>query len=357
MYKKLILLAASTTTFALQAHSDEQSVIELEPVIVTAPLQQTTAVPVTVLEDDELIMKMGHTIGETLKQEQGVSSQSFGPGVGTPVIRGQSGPRVRVLSNGIGNNDVSQLSPDHAASIEPIMADRIEVLRGPATLLYGSGAIGGVVNVIDNRIPSFMPDKPFGGAFEQSYNSVSSETSTALKAEGGAKHVAYHLDGLYRNSNNLHIGGQAIDVNAAESNDPSLKVIQNSYGVIPNTNTQTFNGSAGVSLIGDPGFAGVSINQLHNNYGISPDGRGDHNVRIDLRQSKYDFKSELKKPFSFAESLRMRLGYTDYYHTELDGGLRGIPYSPGTAFSNKTFEGRMELTHNPIGPFRGALGF
>ena len=131
-------------------------------------------------------MKMGHTIGETLKQEQGVSNQSFGPGVGTPVIRGQSGPRVRVLSNGIGNNDVSQLSPDHAASIEPIMADRIEVLRGPATLLYGSGAIGGVVNVIDNRIPSFMPDKPFGGAFEQSYNSVSDETSTALKAEGGA---------------------------------------------------------------------------------------------------------------------------------------------------------------------------
>ena len=160
MYKKLIFLAASAATFALPAHSDDQSVIELEPVIVTAPLQQTTAVPVTVLEDDELTMKMGHTIGETLKQEQGVTSQSFGPGVGTPVIRGQSGPRVRVLSNGIGSNDVSQLSPDHATSIEPFMAERIEVLRGPATLLYGSGAMGGVVNVIDNRIPSFMPDKP-----------------------------------------------------------------------------------------------------------------------------------------------------------------------------------------------------
>ena len=351
MYKKLIFLAASTATFALPAHSDDQSVIELEPVIVTAPLQQTTAVPVTVLEDDELTMKMGHTIGETLKQEQGVSNQSFGPGVGTPVIRGQSGPRVRVLSNGIGNNDVSQLSPDHAASIEPIMADRIEVLRGPATLLYGSGVIGGVVNVIDNRIPSFMPDKPFGGAFEQSYNSVSDETSTALKAEGGAGHVAYHLDGLYRDSNNLHIGGQAIDVNAAESNDPSLKVIQNSNGVLPNTNTQTFNGSAGVSAVGDPGFAGIAINQLHNNYGIPPDGSGGPNTRIDLKQTRYDFKSELKNSFSFAESLRMRLGYTDYQHTELVGGL------PGTAFTNLSYEGRMELTHKPIGPFHGTVGF
>ena len=351
MYKKLIFLAASATTFALPAHSDDQSVIELEPVIVTAPLQQTTAVPVTVLEDDELTMKMGHTIGETLKQEQGVSNQSFGPGVGTPVIRGQSGPRVRVLSNGIGNNDVSQLSPDHAASIEPIMADRIEVLRGPATLLYGSGVIGGVVNVIDNRIPSFMPDKPFGGAFEQSYNSVSDETSTALKAEGGAGHVAYHLDGLYRDSNNLHIGGQAIDVNAAESNDPSLKVIQNSNGVLPNTNTQTFNGSAGVSAVGDPGFAGIAINQLHNNYGIPPDGSGGPNTRINLKQTRYDFKSELNNPFSFAESLRMRLGYTDYQHTELVGGL------PGTAFTNLSYEGRMELTHKPIGPFHGTVGF
>ncbi len=322
--------------------------------IVTAPLQQIaseTAMPVTVLEGDELTMKMGHTIGETLKQEQGVTSQSFGPGVGTPVIRGQSGPRVRVLSNGIGNNDVSQLSPDHAASIEPFMADRIEVLRGPATLLYGSGAMGGVVNVIDSRIPGFMPDKPFGGAFEQSYNSVSGETSTALKAEGGAGFIAYHLDGLYRNSNNLHIGGQAIDVNAAETNDPSLDVIQNSYGVIPNTNTQTFNGSAGVSLVGDPGFAGIAINQLHNNYGIPPDGSGGPNTRINLEQTRYDFKSELKNPFSFADSLRMRLGYIDYHHTELDGGL------PGTAFTNQSYEGRMELTHKPLGPFRGAIGF
>jgi iron complex outermembrane receptor protein len=180
---------------------------------------------------------------------------------------------------------------------------------------------------------------------------VSGETSTGLKAEGGTGHVAFHLDGLYRDSNNMSIGGQAIDVKAAETTDPSLHVIQNSYGVIPNTNTQTFNGTAGVSLVGDPGFAGIAINQLHNNYGVPPDGSGGPNTRINLEQTRYDFKSELKKPFSFADSLHMRLGYIDYYHTELDGG------KPGTAFSNKSYEGRMELTHNPIGPFRGSLGF
>ncbi len=353
MFKKIHFLPAYFLVFAAPLYA-EDSVQKLDDIIITAPLQETTsefAVPVTVLEDDELMMKMGHSIGETLKQEQGITSQSFGPGVGTPVIRGQSGPRVRVLSSGIGSNDVSQLSPDHATSIEPIMAERIEVLRGPATLLYGSGAMGGVVNVIDNRIPSFIPDKPFGGVVEQRYDSAFDETSTALKAEGGKDHLAYHLDGLFRDRSNMSIDGQAIDAPAAQSLDSTLNVIQNSHGMIPNTYAQTINGSAGVSLVGDPGFAGVSINQLHNNYGIAPDGSGGSNTRIDIQQTKYDFKSELNNPLSFAELLKMRMGYTDYYHKELDGG------EPGTAFSNKTFEGRMELIHKPIGLFRGLVGF
>ena len=355
MYKKLILLAAaSATIFALPAGADEQSVVELETVTVTAPLPKKvseTAAPTTVLEGDELTLKMGHSIGETLKQELGISSQSFGPGVGTPVIRGQSGPRVRVLANGIGSSDVSQLSPDHAAGVEPLLAERIEVLRGPATLLYGSGAIGGVVNVIDNRIPGHIPDKPFGGAFEQRYDSAADESSTALKAEGGKDHLAFHLDGFYRDRNAMSIGGQAIDVPAAQAVDPSLQVLQNSNGMIPNTGAHTLDGSAGVSVVGEPGFAGVAINRLENNYGIAPDGSGGPNVRIDLKQSKYDFKSELIKPFSLAESLKLRLGYTDYRHTELDGG------APGTAFTNQTYEGRLELAHKPIGPLRGTVGF
>ena len=210
MYKKLILLAVSGS-LALPVQAEEQPMIELEPVIVTAPLQlklSESAMPVTVLSGDELRMKMGHSIGDTLKNELGISSQSFGPGVGTPVIRGQAGPRVRVLSNGIGANDMSAISPDHAISVEPLLAERIEVLRGPATLLYGSGAMGGVVNIIDNRIPDQLPDKLFGGALDQRFDSTSDETSTALKIDGGQGNLAYHLDGFYRHRNNLDIGGQ-----------------------------------------------------------------------------------------------------------------------------------------------------
>ncbi|MGZ5621441.1 MAG: TonB-dependent receptor [Methylobacter sp.] len=334
-------------------YAAEQDVQQLEEVVVTAPLQDKAsefAVPVTVLSDEELRLKVGRSIGETLKNELGITSQSFGPGVGTPVIRGQSGARVRVLNNGIGSNDVSAISPDHASSAEPLLAERIEVLRGPATLLYGSGVIGGVVNVIDNRIPGKMPDKLLGGALEQRFDSTSDETSTVMKIEGGKSNLAYHLDGFYRGRNNLDIGGSAIDVNAAQATDPTLAVIQNTKGYINNTSAHAISGSAGVSLVGDPGFAGVSINRLENNYGIAPDGTGG-TTRIDLKQSKYDFKSELKNPFKFAESLRMKLGYTDYQHTEIADG------QAGAFFTNKTYESRLELSHNPVGIFRGMIGF
>ena len=346
------LSAAVLTPTAVYALEEE--VQQLEDVVVTAPLQDKvseSAVPVTVLSDEELRLKVGHSIGETLKNELGITSQSFGPGIGTPVIRGQSGPRVRVLNNGIGSNDASAISPDHATSVEPLLAERIEVLRGPATLLYGSGAIGGVVNVIDNRIPGKLPDKLLGGALEQRFDSVSDESSTTMKIEGGKNNLAYHLDGFYRDRNNLDIGGSAIDVNAAQATDPALEVIQNPKGIIDNTSAHAISGSAGVSLVGDPGFAGVSINRLENNYGIAPDGSGGELVRIDLKQSKYDFKSELKNPFRYAESQRMKLGYTDYQHTEIPDG------EAAAFFTNKTYESRLELTHNPIGIFRGMVGF
>jgi iron complex outermembrane receptor protein len=351
--KTAILFFLSTAVAAPAVYAAEEDVQELEEVVVTAPLQDKaseSAVPVTVLSNEELRLKVGHSIGETLKNELGITSQSFGPGVGTPVIRGQSGPRVRVLNNGIGSNDVSAISPDHATSVEPLLAERVEVLRGPATLLYGSGAIGGVVNVIDNRIPGKLPDKLLGGALEQRFDSVSDETSTVMKIEGGKSNLAYHLDGFYRDRNNLDIGGSAIDVNAAQATDPTLNVIQNTKGYIDNTSAHAISGSAGVSLVGDPGFAGVSINRLENNYGIAPDGTGE-TTRIDLKQSKYDFKSELKDPFKFAASLRMKLGYTDYKHTEIADG------EPGSFFTNKTYESRLELTHNPVGIFRGMGGF
>lgn len=355
MYKKLLLMATSSSlVLTAQAQAEEPAIPELEAMIVTSPLQlkpSESALPVTILSDDELRMKAGHSIGDTLKNELGISSQSFGPGVGSPVIRGQAGPRVRVLNNGIGSNDVSAISPDHATSVEPLLAERIEVLRGPATLLYGSGAMGGVVNIIDNRIPSQISEKLLSGALEQRFDSTSDETSSTMKVEGGQGNVAYHLDGFYRHRNNLDIGGYGIDTGKAAITDPSLTIVDNPSGYLNNTGAEAISGSAGLSWIGAPGFAGVSINNLDNNYGIAPDGTGEESVRIALRQKKYDFKSELNNPFSFAKSLKTKLGYTDYQHTEIANG------TPGAFFTNQSYEGRMELAHHDLGPLRGAVGF
>jgi len=353
MNKKLAMLCLSA--FGIPVHAETSSITELEQIVVTAPLQENvsdTALPVTILSDDELRLKVGHSIGETLKNELGITSQSFGPGVGTPVIRGQSGPRVRVLSNGIGGNDASAISPDHASSVEPLLAERIEVLRGPATLLYGSGAIGGVVNVIDNRIAERLPDKLLGGALGQRFDSVSNETVTTLKLEGGKDHIAYHIDGFFRDRGNVDIGGNAIDTQAARQVDPTLPaVLQNTRGFIANTGSDAISGSAGLSYIGDSGFAGASINRLENNYGIAPDGSGGEIVSTELRQTKYDFKSELINPVSFVKSLRTKLGFTDYQHQEIADG------EVGALFTNETWESRLELTHEDIGPLRGVVGF
>ncbi|MFZ2406290.1 MAG: TonB-dependent receptor, partial [Methylobacter sp.] len=354
MNKKLAIFFLSTGALGSQAYADDNKVMELEEIVVSAPQSKSaskSAKPVTVLSGDEMRTKLGTTIGDTLKNEPGITSQSFGPGVGTPVIRGQSGPRVRVMQNSLGNNDVSSLSPDHANGVEPILVERVEVLRGPSTLLYGSGAIGGVVNVIDNRIPEQVPDKLVGGAGEQRYDSATNETSSALKLEGGKSGVAYHVDGFYRDQGNTHIGGPAIDEDAAHAADPGLDIVSNPNGLIDNSKARSRGGSVGVSKIGDAGLIGVSINTLEKNYGIPPDGSGGAPVTVDLNQTKYDFKGQLNQPFALAEKLRMKFGYTDYKHVELDNG------TPATTFLNKSYESRLELEHKPIGLLDGVLGF
>jgi iron complex outermembrane recepter protein len=344
------------------ANAGSEHVQELDNLIVTTPLNQSsenTALPVSVLSGDELRMKAASSIGETLKDEPGITSQSFGPGVGQPVIRGQTGSRVHVLQNGLGSLDVSSLSPDHANSTEALWAERIEVLRGPATLLYGSGAIGGMVNVIDNRIPAELPDTQLDGAVEQRYNTVSEGKSTAFKLDGGQGILAWHLDGFYRDSINLQIPGDAIDVSAesdehGEGHDEDD--VQNSHGRLLNSNARARSGTAGFSIIGDAGFIGASINRLDNNYGVPPGAHahGDEepeSIRIDMQQTRYDLKGELNDPLPFTDKLKMRLAYNDYQHTELENA------ASGTVFNNEGFESRLELIQHPWLIFdHGVLG-
>lgn len=353
-------LLLSNTLIEL-AHAEEESTPQVldEVIVFGSSFKQATskfAQPMTTLDGDSLRLKIGQTIGETLNGELGMTSQSFGAGVGAPVIRGQAGPRVKVLQNSLGNNDLSSLSPDHANGVDPVIAERIEVLRGPSTLLYGSGVSGGIVNVIDNRIPEAVPEKLTGGVGEQRYDSASSESASVLKLEAGKNKVAIHVDGFYRDQNNTHIGGLAIDETAARQHDPSFNSIApgeliNTDGYIGNSQARSRGGSVGVSYIDDTGLMGAAANSLEKRYGIAPDGHGEAPVTVDLKQTKYDLKGQLNKPFAFAEEIRMKFGYTDYQHTEYDGNI------PGTTFLNESFESRLEMEHQAISDMTGTFGF
>ena len=324
-----------------RSYARSEHVHELDQLIISTPLAESTAntaLPISILSGNELRIKASSSIGETLKNESGITSQSFGPGVGQPVIRGQTGSRVHVLQNGLGSLDVSSLSPDHSNSTEALWAEKIEVLRGPATLLYGSGAIGGVVNVIDNRIPDNVPENLFEGAFEQRYNTVNEGKSSAFKVDGGKGMLAWHLDGFYRDSINQQIA------------DNAIKGV-NDDGRLLNSNARAKSGTAGFSLVGDKGFVGFSINHLDNNYGVPPGNEPDEEIRIDLKQTRYDMKAEIKDPLTFAENLNIRLSYNDYQHVELENG------EPGTVFDNEGFESRLELIQKPWAFFdHGVLG-
>ena len=338
------------------AYADATPVQELAAIEVNA---QATSVndsfgkPMTVLADEQLRSKVAQSLGETLSSELGVSNQSFGSSVGTPVIRGQNSARVKVLQNSLGSNDASSLSPDHANGIEPLLAQRIEVLRGADTLLYGNGATGGVVNVIDNRIPETAFSHIISPAFEQRYDSVSEQTATVGKLEGSAGAFAYHLDGFYRDQTNTTIGGYAINEPAVRATDHSLDgiVLNNTRGFIANSAAQSQGGSLGASWLHDRGFIGVSINQLDKNYGIPADGSGGEPIKIALKQTKYDVKAQLNNPLAFIEKIKFKWGYTDYKHTELEDNI------PATTFLNTAAESRLELTHKPWGNIKGIWGF
>ena len=323
--------------------------VHLDELIVSTPMQDTiasSATPVTVLHDDNLRMKAGSTIGETIQNELGVHGQSFGPGVGLPVIRGQDGPRVRVLSNGVGANDASQNSPDHASITAPLNAERIEILKGPATLLYGSGAIGGVVNVIDNRIPEKIPETEF--SLEQKYNTATQSRQTALKFEGGKNKFAYHLDGYFQRNYDINIGGNAVDATRADVSQNGITVDANTDGFVNNTEADNLNVTAGGSFVGDSFFFGVSGNIVDMEYQIPTRGEdGGEETTIEMEQKRLDFKGGLDNLDGFFKKVNTKFSLTDYQHTE---GTEAL-------FSNQAFEGRVDGRHKPILGMDGVMGF
>ncbi|AZD37849.1 Zinc-regulated outer membrane receptor [Pseudomonas chlororaphis subsp. aurantiaca] len=323
--------------FASQAHA-----LELQPQVITAnPLgSQQTAAPSTVLEGDELTLQQQGSLGETLNKQPGVSSSYFGPGASRPIIRGLDGDRIRLLRNGVGALDASSLSYDHAVPLDPVNVERIEIVRGPAALLYGGSAIGGVVNTFDNRIPTEAIEG-IQGAGELRYGGADTTRSSAGKLEAGNGTFALHLDANSRQFNDLKIPGYARSRHAPPSEDGDGK-----KGRLGNSDGRQDGGAIGGSYTWDDGYAGLSYSNYDSNYG-SP---AEEDVRIRMKQDHYAFASELRNldgPFS---SLKFDAGYTDYEHREIEGG------ETGTIFKNKGYEARVEARHQPLGPLNGVIG-
>jgi iron complex outermembrane receptor protein len=345
-------------------------------IIVTGVLptrRQDMLSSVAVVQGKELTQAIRPSIGETLAHEPGVSATSFGPSASRPVLRGLQGERVRVLTNGLGSIDVSNTSVDHAVVVNPLLAERIEVLRGPQSLLYGSSAVGGVVNVIDKRIPTAVPDEPVHVDALGTYGSAADERSVSgsidVPLAGG---FVAHADGSYLKSDNVRIGGHALTrslrddalatsllpAEPAEDGEEPIDYAANAAvkGKLPNSGAKTWTAGAGLAYIGSGGNIGVSYSHYDSLYGVpirfaTQPGQEQEAPRLSMKQDRIDMRAELDGDGNILDKVSLRLGYADYTHAELeeDGSV-------GTAFYNKGMEGRLEFTQAKHGAWHGVTG-
>ncbi|MBP7451934.1 MAG: TonB-dependent receptor [Ottowia sp.] len=326
------------------------------------------AAPVSVMEGDDLVQRRGATLGETLEGEPGIRGSHFGAGASRPVIRGMDGPRVQVLSDGSEVQDASSVSPDHAVASEPLLARQIEVLRGPSALIHGGGAVGGVVNVLDNKIPTAAPAKGLEGSAELRANSGARGVLGAAQVTVGSGPLVLHAEGVGRNDRDYRVGSGWDDG----------RRVDGSFN-------RTHTGSLGLSWVGSRSYLGAAYTEQRARYGLPghdhdiedchPHGshlhcgghddhdHGDHDEEdghdhahehgvpvVDLRSRRWDVRGELRQPFTGFEALRLRMGITDYQHDEREGD------EVATTFLNKAWDARVELEHKPIGKLRGVFG-
>ncbi|WP_323122100.1 TonB-dependent receptor [Burkholderia alba] len=316
----------------------------LAPVFVTAnPLGDTDLIaPTASLSGDALTLRRADSLGETLNGLPGVSTTTYGPMVGRPIIRGMDGDRIRLLQNGVAAYDASSLSYDHAVPQDPLSIERVEIVRGPAALLYGGNAVGGVVNTIDNRIPREAL-QGVSGALDASYGGANNARAGAAMVEGGNGRFAFHADVFDRETSKLRIPGYAHSERQRALDGPDAS---EPYGNIPNSDGRWHGGSVGGSYTWADGYAGLSYNGFESNYGSVAES----DVRLRMRQERVAFASEVRNlsgPFS---QLKFDFAYTDYEHKEIDNG------ETGTTFRNHGYEARIEARHRRIGPLEGAIG-
>jgi len=330
----------------------------LAPVVVTAdPLGRDVddlATPVTVLDGDALVQGRRGTLGDLLDGQPGVHTDPFGGGASRPVIRGQTAPRVKVVNDGAEVMDASTISPDHVVTVDTLQASKVEILRGPAALLYGGSAIGGVVNVLDEKIPTEVPANGVAGSVEALGSSAAKSRAGAVGLTVGEGNFALRLQGAKRRADDYrvpHWHDRTVDGSHAETDTASL----------------------GLSWIGGRGYLGAAWSwredvyglpghshefedchlhgsELHcHDHGNDPD-HGDHAPSAHLRSKRFDLRGELRDPLAGFEALRLRTGVTDYRHDEREDG------EIGTQFRNRGLDARVELAHQPLGGLSGVVG-
>ncbi|MDQ1159366.1 iron complex outermembrane receptor protein [Sphingomonas sp. SORGH_AS 950] len=377
MPKSVLLSGLSATAvaalFALPAAAQTagQPTNRGREIVVTAPVQQSEADVLSgtsIVTGEELQRSIRPTIGETLARQPGVSATSFGPNASRPVLRGFQGERIRVLTDGIGSIDVSNTSVDHAVVINPLLAERIEVLRGPSALLFGSSAVGGVVNVIDTRIPRTVPENGYRLSGMATYGSAATERSVAGATDVAVgKQFVVHADGSYLKTDNLKIGGYVLspraraEAQAAAAQAPrdplNFGRLANLSGRLPNTASETWTAGVGGALITDTGSLGIAYSHYDSLYGVpirytlTPGGEKPEAPRLSLVQNRLDLRGEIETGGGFLDRIRLRAGAAQYRHYELeeDGGI-------GTAFYNKGIESRLELVQSKRDGWQGASG-
>lgn len=325
----------------------------LKEVVVTAnPLGSELndmVAPVSTLGGDQLTLRQGSTLGETLDKLPGVSSTYFGPNASRPVIRGLDADRIKILQNGGSTVDASSLSYDHAVPVDPLVAERIEVVRGPAALMYGGSAIGGVVNVIDNRIPK-APIEGVSGAVDASATAGGDRARNASGLiEAGNGQFAIHADAFARKTSDLRIPGYARSGRLRDT-QPLPDGQSEAYGRIPNTDAQQDGGSVGGAYTWADGFVGANYSAYRNEYGTP----AEEGVRLRMRQDRFGLEGEARNlaggTNGIVESVKGKFSYTDYEHKEIENG------QTGTIFKNRGWDARLEARHGNIGRMSGVVG-
>jgi len=303
------------------------------------PVATDTFSPVTVVTREQIARDQPRTLGDALFDRPGISGTTYAPGAASrPIIRGLDNARVRIQENGIANGGVSDLGEDHAVPVNPLVADRIEVIRGPATLRYGSGAIGGVVSADDNRVPTFIPANGVQGQVTSGVSSVDNGRLGAATVDAGGDGIAVHADGFKTAADSYAIPG----------------------GIQRNSYNESQGGAFGISAIGDRGFAGVSFSHYDAIYAIPGGVAEQDRTRLTPNQDRFLSRGEYRSVDGPIEVIRYWAGYSVYKHNEVGIGGDGIE-GIQAAFKNREAEARVELQHVPVftdlGKLTGALGF